>query len=38
MLRTLGNQPAASRLYLGHDIRVFWLRRCGAFIHSRLNW
>ena len=37
MLRTLGSQPAASRLYLSHVIRVLWLRRCSALIHSRLS-
>ena len=33
----LGSQPAASRLYLSHVIRVFWLRRCSALIHRRLS-
>jgi hypothetical protein len=37
MFRTLGSQPAASRLNLVHDIRVFWLRRISAIIHSRLR-
>ena len=37
MFRTLSSEPAASRLNLVHDIRVFWLRRISAIIHSRLS-